>query len=121
MKLITLFVVTLLSLSVAAQDQLISGSDRQGEKCSVELMKEPAMIGFQDQKGMCEFAVQDSDLTALEFARSRGESITIKGYSNWFDCQVKFVFKEKGKLERMVLKRWMALNLTYHVSTCYPE
>lgn len=121
MRVTFLILSTFLSFSALAQDQVIRGADRNRNECSVSIDAPSLMIGFSDSKGMCEFGVSGEDLLALERAKSNGESITISGYSNWFDCQVKFVYGENQKLKRLILKRWMALALTYKSTACLPN
>jgi hypothetical protein len=120
MKYFFILLLAVLSQQISAACMLpdvdLKGLTKEGKKCEISVNYNEKYVSFEAGRQMCQFEIDDEAISDLQ--DHRNGSVTVKGYSNWFDCKVKLFFDEKGQPYRAKVSSRLTLALTFYNDEC---
>ena len=97
-------------------DMELKGKTSDQKKCEVLINSDEKYVSFEAGRQMCTFSVDDESLEELKAPKRH--HVTLKGYSNWFDCKVKLIYDDKGRPYKAKISSRLTLTLTFMHDEC---
>lgn len=94
----------------------LSGLTKNGEKCEIVINLDEKYVAFEAGKQMCTFPIDEE--TVDELREPKKKKVIAKGYSNWFNCEAKIFYDDKGRPLKAKLSSRLTLALTFNHDEC---